>query len=76
MSLSASRRASHRKAACASCGALALVCLMLRTRLAEPAIDAFSISPGVPREPEARREPVLLLLQMTVARSIDRRIVG
>jgi hypothetical protein len=33
-----------------------------------PAIDAFCVSAGVPWEPEAGREPVLLLLQMTVAR--------
>jgi hypothetical protein len=33
-----------------------------------PAIDAFCVSAGVPWEPEAGREPVLLLFQMTVAR--------
>ncbi len=33
-----------------------------------PAIDAFCVSAGVPWEPEAGREPGLLLLQMTVAR--------
>ncbi len=31
-----------------------------------PAIDAFCVSAGVPWEPDAGREPVLLLLKMTV----------
>jgi hypothetical protein len=33
-----------------------------------PTIDAFCVSAGAPWEPEAGRDPVLLLFQMTVSR--------